>query len=111
MCYSLSIFGTLLLFLYSENQRGSELCFTIIKFGISASFVSLYLCAIDKVPTVYAASVFGWCNTIARIFTILAVDPTIEELQYPEPLIINLLLGIVAILVCTRLYENMPLFQ
>ena len=83
----------------------------MIKFGISASFVSLYLCAIDKVPTVYATSVFGWCNTIARIFTILAVDPTIEELKMPEPLIINLLLGVIAILVSTRLVENMPLFE
>jgi len=80
MCYALSIFGTLLLFKYYDDESGSELCYTMIKFGISASFVSLYLLAIDKVPTVYATSVFGWCNTVARIFTILAVDPTIEEL-------------------------------
>lgn len=111
MCYGLSIFGTLMLFAYQDNDQGTELSFTIIKFGISASFVSIYLLAIDKVPTVYATSVFGWCNVVARVFTILAVDPTIEELEMPEPLVINLLLGLIAIIVCTKLVEKMPLFE
>jgi len=64
-----------------------------------------------NVPTVYACSVFGYCNAVARIFTILAVDPTIAELEYPDTLVIGLLLGIIGILVTSKLVTNLPKFE
>ena len=81
------------------------------KFGVSGSFTAIYLTAIQNVPTVYATSVFGYCNAVARIFTILAVDPSIAELEYPDPIIIGLLLGIIAVLVSTKLVTDMPKFE
>ena len=109
--YGLSMFGTFLLFFFIDTVQGSELCFTIAKFGVSGSFTAIYLVAIMNVPTVYAASVFGYCNAVARIFTILAVDPSIAELEYPDTIIIGLLLGIIAILVTSKLVTNLPKFE
>ena len=109
--YGLTLFGTFLLFFFYTDEQGSEMAFTIAKFGVSGSFTAIYLCAIINVPTVYAASVFGYCNAVARIFTILAVDPSVAELEYPDTIIIGLLLGICAVLVTTKLVTDLPKFE
>ena len=97
--------------MFFDSEEGSELCFTIAKFGVSGSFTAIYLCAIMNVPTVYACSIFGYCNAVSRIFTILAVDPTIAELEYPDTIIIGLLLGIIGILVTSKLVTDLPKFE
>ena len=109
--YSLALFGTVLMFIFFDSEEGSELCFTIAKFGVSGSFTAIYLCSIMNVPTVYACSVFGYCNAVARIFTILAVDPTIAELEFPDTIIIGLLLGTIGILVTSKLVTDLPKFE
>ena len=64
------------------------------KFGISAAFNMVFLASVQLIPTIVAASVFGYCNVLARAITVLA--PIVAELDYPLPLYINIFAAISA---------------
>lgn len=42
------------------------------KFGISSAFTLNYICMTDLFPVLFASAAFGFCNFLARVFTILA---------------------------------------
>ena len=61
---------------------------TVAKFGVSASFNTVYLASVGLIPTIFSSSVFGFCNVAARIITITA--PVIAEQDAPLPMLICL---------------------
>ena len=61
---------------------------TMAKFGISAAFNMIFIASVQLIPTIVAASVFGYCNVLARLMTVLS--PIVAELDYPLPLYINI---------------------
>lgn len=44
----------------------------VAKFGISAAFTLNYICMMDLFPVLFASSAYGFCNFLARVFTIFA---------------------------------------
>lgn len=71
------IFGSLLLLFYPNDIAYIPLYVTIAKFGVAASFNIVYLVAVGLIPTMFASTVFGFCNVAARFVTIAA--PIIAE--------------------------------
>lgn len=58
----------------------------LTKFGISSAFNLCYLITADYFPLQYTSSVFGACNVIARLMSILS--PMIAEIPNPFPMLI-----------------------
>lgn len=44
----------------------------LTKFGISGSFVVVYVATAETFPTLFATTAMGFCNFLARVFTIMA---------------------------------------
>ena len=65
------------------------------KFGISAAFNMTFIASVQLIPTIIAASVFGYCNMVARTITILS--PLVAEIVYPVPLVINICAAFLAL--------------
>ena len=93
--YLLSIVGSLFLVKYWTKTDLIPLFITLSKFGVSASFNMCFLAFIKLIPTMFCTSVFGLCNVLARITTMLA--PLIAEQDYPTPLVANILSLAVAV--------------
>lgn len=62
----------------------------VAKFGISAAFNMIYICFMQLIPTIFTATVFGYANIVARVFTILA--PEIAEMKNIFPQILTQIL-------------------
>ena len=68
----------------------------IAKFGISGTFVLLYVSTVDVFPTLFSVTALGYMNFAARLFTIL--DPQVAEREEPIPMLITLILTFVAMI-------------
>lgn len=66
----------------------------VAKFGISSAFNLIYVCYMQLVPTVFAATVFGAGNTVSRVVTIVA--PVVAKIEGVFPLILTLIISIMA---------------
>ena len=86
--FFLSITGSSLLILFWTNVALLPVFITMAKFGISAAFNMIFIASVQLIPTIVAASVFGYCNVLARSMTVLS--PIVAELDYPLPLYINI---------------------
>ena len=86
--FCISIFGSILLMLFWTNLELIPVLIILAKFGISASFNMVFIASVQLIPTIVAASVFGYCNVSARLITVLS--PIVAELDYPLPLYINI---------------------
>ena len=75
--YILAILGCILLISFPNNIKMIPVFVTIAKFGISASFLMVYLALVGLIPTIFATSVFGLCNAAGRTVTMMA--PIIAE--------------------------------
>ena len=62
------------------------LCVLLTKAGVSSAFNICYIITTEYFPLLYSSSVFGACNIVARIATIIA--PLISEVSPPLPMII-----------------------
>lgn len=72
-CFALS--GSLLLLLYGLDNEDSALFPVLVlvaKFGIASSFNIIYVAHNKVFPVLFAATAFGICNFITRIFTSLS---------------------------------------
>ena len=64
------------------------------RFGISCSFVSIYMTHPRYFPTLFAVTSMGIANIVTRVIVIFA--PLAAELDFPTPIIIFTLLSFVA---------------
>ena len=44
----------------------------IAKFGISAAFSMNYVTLVELTPTIFTATIIGYCNVTTRLFSIMA---------------------------------------
>ena len=73
--YFVSLIGSVLLLYIMKNNHLRHLTpivLMISKFGVSAAFNMSFIASVQLIPTVFAATVFGFCNVIARLSTVLA---------------------------------------
>ena len=71
--FSLSFFAGLIIVFYGmENQDSWTFLLQILaaKFGIASAFNIVYVAHNSVFPTMFAASSLGFCNFLARMFTI-----------------------------------------
>lgn len=85
--YLFSIVGSLLLLFFIDDTNLIFIFIIIAKFGISAAFTISFIASIQLIPTIFAASVFGYCNIAARTVTIMS--SMVAELEEPTPLIVS----------------------
>ena len=84
--YFIASIGTILLLCFPDNIDFIPLFVTISKFGICISFNTSFLASVDLVPTIFSATIFGFCNVAARFFTIFSSE--IAEQDYPFPMLV-----------------------
>ena len=94
--FFISILGSILLMIYWTSLELIPIFIVLAKFGISASFNITFIASVQLIPTIIAASVFGYCNTVARTITILS--PLVAEISYPVPLVINICAALFAVI-------------
>ena len=56
------------------------------KLGVSAAFNINYVCNLDLFPVLFASTAYGFCNFLARLFTILS--PQVAEIQSLLPMVL-----------------------
>lgn len=81
---------------------------SVAKFGVASAFNICYIVSVKLIPTLYAASVFGFCNVMARSVTIAA--PVVAEIDGTTPIIINIFCVFIAFLVSFFIKEKLPKF-
>jgi hypothetical protein len=80
----------------------------VAKFGISACINMSFIGSVDLIPTIFNARVLGIGNVFAGIITIMS--PLVAVINYPGPLIINVITSSVAAIAASRLVVNLPKF-
>lgn len=85
--YIVSIVGSLLLLRYIDDTNLIFIFIIMAKFGISSAFTISFIASVQLIPTIFAASVFGYCNFSARIVTMMS--SIVAELDEPTPLVIS----------------------
>lgn len=78
VCFTILLFisaagGLMIHFLGYDYVGYMPLFVAIAKFGVSGSFVILYVSTVDVFPTMFATTALGMVNFAARLFTI--ADP------------------------------------
>jgi len=64
--------GLLILFLEVEAANWMPLFFILSNFGISGSFMIVYVCTCDVFPVLFCSTAMGICNFAARFFSIFS---------------------------------------
>ena len=69
-----------------SNEILVALLILFTNFGITSSFDTAYLVNIELFPTLFLATVYGGCNIVGRLITILS--PQIARLPHPYSMLI-----------------------
>lgn len=104
--FLLSIIGGILLVIFKDNENALIGIAFVAKFGVSAAFVTVYICSVKLLPSIYATSAFGINNTVARTLTMLS--PLFAEQEYPIPIYLDLGALIVGLLAALAIQEKLP---
>jgi hypothetical protein len=98
MCYMLtSAMASLSMVLFVEiDNSGIEMPIlaALSRMGCCATFMTLYLTHPDMFPTLFAATSIGIANFVCRTCVIPA--PLIAEIEFPRPMILFTVLGVIA---------------
>ena len=81
-----AFFGTTLIFINVSDTSLILICVLLTKFGVSSAFNLCFIITAEYFPPQYASTVFGACNIIARLTSILA--PLIAEVPSPVPMLV-----------------------
>ena len=84
----ISCLASIAIILYGQSHQHTYIFFFLIfvaKCCIAISFCILYIAHASIFPIMFAATSFGICNFLARIFAI--ASPIIAELEQPVPMI------------------------
>jgi hypothetical protein len=81
-----AFFGSTLIFINISNTNLILICVLLTKFGVSSAFNICFLITAEYFPPQYSSTVFGACNIVARLTSILA--PLIAEVPPPIPMIV-----------------------
>ena len=106
--YLIGICGSIFLMIYWYEKSYILLLIIAAKFGISSAFNMSFIASIELIPAIFAASVFGYCNVLARIITM--GSSVIAELDYPTPLIVVISSASAAGVVSLFLVQKLPKF-
>ena len=90
------------------DERLVPYLLVISKLCISVSFITCFLVLIQLNPTILASTIFGLCNVIARLTTMMA--PMVAEMSYPTPLCITIALLMVATMASQLIITKQPKF-
>ena len=81
---------------------------SLAKFGISSAFNITYIGSVKLIPTLFAASVFGFSNVVARTVTIFA--PVVAEIEGTFPICINIMFMVIAFITSFFVQVKLPKF-
>mmetsp|Transcript_490 Transcript_490/g.962 ORF Transcript_490/g.962 Transcript_490/m.962 type:complete len:120 (+) Transcript_490:1236-1595(+) len=95
--FLISALGSVFLMIFWERKEISSIFIIFTKFGVSGVYSMLYVAAVTMFPTVFAASIFGYCNLIARFFTIFS--SIVAETDYTVALSVFLCVSGLAVVV------------
>lgn len=84
--FTLALFGTILLILFSQKSAWIPVMLLIAKLGFSQAFVAAYLSIILIYPTILASTAMGICNLLARVSSVMT--PIVAEIEAPINLVI-----------------------
>lgn len=88
-CFLISLAGALLLIFIDPKSADNVLLavFVLItKFGISATFVMVFIVTPQLFPSNFGATMIGICNIFARSISI--ASPEVAEVHHPVPMIL-----------------------
>lgn len=106
--FLLSLFGTLFLMIFWNNLTLIPFFITMAKFGVSATFNMVFIAFMQLIPTLYTATIFGISNVVARTVTIMS--PLIAEMDYPTPLILEIIAVLFACFISQLVVVKLPKF-
>lgn len=86
--YLIGICGSVFLMIYWDNKDYILFLIIAAKFGMSSAFNMSFIASIELIPAIFAASIFGYCNVIARLITM--GSSVVAELDFPTPLIVTI---------------------
>ena len=69
----------------------------------------VFIAKVTLIPTIFASSVSGFCNVVARVVTMGA--PIIAETEFPSPLLISIAGCLFGMVVSNYLVTEMPKFK
>ena len=93
-CYLLSAVGSGLLTAFWTNESLIPVFISMAKFGMATCFNMVFIASVQLVPTLFAASAFGFCNVAAR--TVTMMSSLVANLDYPTPLVVNIVVALCA---------------
>lgn len=111
LSFLVGLIGHILLIQASQlgDHRHMPLFISVAKFGISSAFNICYIASVQLIPTLFAASVFGFCNVMSRSVTAFA--PIVVEIGGLTPIIINAGCMFCALLISMLIKENQPKYM
>lgn len=113
--FSTSAVGSILLIIINNQPSTPEiesvyipLFVFIAKFGISAAFTMNYISFVELTPTIFTATIIGYCNVTSRLLTILA--PQLAELHGNTPNFVTLSIASASAIASLGIITKLPNF-
>ena len=107
--YALSGCGSLCLLMFWSGSPYLILCFIVLaKLGITSAFNMAFISFMQLVPTILCSTVFGFCNGVARVATVLSSQ--VAEIDHVTATSINLGFVSLAIVAAALLVTKLPKF-
>lgn len=75
--------GCVLMLVYGDDSKYEIAFIFISQFGIQSSFNMCFVASVELIPAIFATSVFGYCNVVARLVTMMS--SIVAEKAYPLP--------------------------
>lgn len=105
-CCAISLVSCILLITFWKNEYLLLVFVFLSRFGVSASYVMVFVAFVQLIPSLYNSSVFGISNLVARIITILA--PMVAEQPHPTPIVTSMFFLTTGIICAQLLVEKLP---
>lgn len=108
LSFIISLLGSALLIALKQNES-MVVKFIVVylsKFGVSATFVFIFIASVKLIPAMYNTQAFGYANTMGRTLTVLA--PLIAQIDFPIPMYVAIGLYTIGIFLTLILYEELP---
>jgi len=110
LAYLLTMVGALGFALVDAEMAVVAASFFLLstKFGLSLSFVGVYMGNYYIFPTLFASTAMGVCNVFSRVVT--ALSPMVAEIDEPIPIIIVIISAVIAFILSIALHTKQPKF-
>ena len=106
--FMISTIGSIFLIIFYDREDLLPYFIIFTKFGVAAVINMLLIASVMLFPTQFTAAVFGYCNMIGRLFTVMS--SLVAELDEPLNLMIFAVVACIGIIFSFFLLTKLPRF-